>query len=345
MNGVVSVPSAALDFKVSNAPPSDWDEFASKHSAYLFHRSIWNEVLREGYGSEVIYGTLLRGGETVLGISGVVFDVKLMRIFFSNMPYGGLIGDLQYVPEFLAAFEPALRKRGIHQIRMTRTARYGSQLPSAYLSKQPTCQHRVNLAGHSRESLWEGYSRNVRRDVRKAMRSGVNVRPITSEEGLEVYFRLYLETMTRNRAPTFYTKRFYRAIYRHLVSKNLATMFLAEREGRVIAGIILIYSDDTAHLLGSASSSDAFRFCPNEFLLHQGMELTLSRGLRYFDFMMSPPGDERLMKFKDKWNAERFPFDILEKDLSWLRPRLWNFAWRLAQSRVGLKLLQAIQSR
>lgn len=345
MSNVINVLQNSPYITLSETAPLDWDSFAEEHSAYFFHCSLWGEVIQEGFRSEILYGTLRENGKIVLGMMGIVLDAKFFRMFYSGFPYGGFVGACPLVPELLGSFESALRRKRIHQIRITHTARYGCALGKGYRSHEPGHQHVVELKGHTASSLWEGYRSNIRRDVRRALRSGIRIRPVASEKEVDLYHELYLGTMKRNQAAVFYPKRMYSAIYRRLVPRGDAVMLFAEREGTVIAGIILIQSKDTMHLLGSVSSTEFLSFCPNELLMHHALELTIERGLDYFDFMMSSGDDHRLMKFKSKWGAQSLPFHIFEKNLTWLAPRLWDCAWTLAHSRLGRQWLRWFQSR
>jgi hypothetical protein len=331
-------------FEISSVPPEGWNAFVERHNGYIFHQSEWMSVLEAGYSNHAVYAFLKAEGEIVAGIAGTTFDFKFFRMFFSNMPYGGYVGESNFFSKLQEELEKALRKLRIHQIRMTQTERFPGYFPADYLSKHAGFQHVVDLSDQTPSSLWEGYRSNNRRDIRKAMKSGIEIETLKSADQLPAYLELYKETMKRNAAPMFYPKKLFLSILSNLHKKEKADILFAKFENKPIAAILLIYSKDTVHLLGSVSSTPYLKYCPNELLLHTAMELTLQKRCRFFVFMMSSNEDTNLIKFKEKWNAKAATFDIYEKDLSVFHCNLWRWSWAIAQSQIGTRILSWIQT-
>lgn len=321
-----------LEFSLSSEPPADWDAFIGRTSGCVFHTRAWTEIVARGYRSKILYASLCREDEIYTGMTGVVFDFKILKLFFSMMPYGGLAGDGALAPALLEKAEAELRKRGIHQVRLTRLSEFPYPVPDGYAQKKAV-QHLIPLAGLTKETLWRGYKKNIRRDVSKARRSGVTVREIARREELEEYYRLYYLTMRRNDAFCHYPKHLYEEIFTQLIAKGQGTVLLASHEGRTIAGSLIVYSADRAYLLGNVSDPERLKLCPNDLLYHEALERALDRGYEHFDLMICDEKDLDLMRFKEKWGGRRLAFGIYQKDFSPLRSALWKWAWAVATSK------------
>ncbi len=329
----------SLIFEVSPVPPADWNGFVSKYSGCVYHDTAWIQTLETGYQSKTLYFYGRDRSETLrIGIAGTVFHFLFFRVFFSLVPYGGIIGEQNFMAELQIFFEKQLLKRGIHQIRITQIARYFFPSLPGY-RQQSAFQHVLDLEGQTPESLWEEYRKNNRRDINKALRSGIKIKEAESETDLKAYYDLYNETMKRNHSLRFYPRALYEDIYRTWIAKGKASILFAEYDGRKIAGNLLVHGSDTTYLLGSVSSNIYLKLCPNDLLIHEAILRTLKAGRRYFDFMMSSYGDADLIRFKEKWGARAYPFCILEKDLAKFQTALWRFIWKLSNSRLGSKFI------
>jgi lipid II:glycine glycyltransferase (peptidoglycan interpeptide bridge formation enzyme) len=274
----------------------------------------------------------------------MIFNFGIVKMFYSNIPYGGFVGDFQLIPKSLALFEKSLKKDGIQLIRIGRNLTNKFPDLNEY-QQQVAFTHVLSLEGMSKEQLWNSYKKRVRRDIRKAEKSGIYVEEITSPAEIEEIFSLYKQTMRRNLAYTTWTRKSFYSINENLVNTGKAKMMFAKKEGKIVAGIILLFSDDTVYYFFSASSEKYFQYCPNDLLVHHAICLAIQGGKKYFDMMTSREDDTSLMNFKEKWGAEKYPFYFFEKRLSQLRPWVWNQIWKMANSKIGTSLIRLMRGR
>lgn len=316
--------------------------FLRSHSSSFFTREEWLAVLEEGFDTPVFCYCLEENGRIRLVLPGLMFNFKLIRMFYSNIPYGGFVGDISLVQGSLPLFEAAIAKDRAHLICIGSPKDDATPDLDGYERRQATV-HLLSLEGLDKESLWKGYKQRVRRDVRKAEKSGVTIEEIGGTDVLEPLFALYRETMRRNWAYLTWTKKALTAIYEKLAERKEAVFLLAKKDGELASGIILLISRDRVYYFFSASSDRFFQYCPNDLLIHHAICLAIDRGKKYFDFMTSREDDSALMKFKEKFGAERQPFCFFDKRLSFLRPRLWDLAWGVANTRAGAAILRTIK--
>jgi hypothetical protein len=318
-------------------------EFISQNSGCIFSSIDWYRVLESGFNSKILVYGLRDRDSLQLVIPGILLDFRIVKMFYSNIPYGGFLGDKKYITDFLPLLENEFKKAGIGIFRVCKQFADGYDSLNGY-RLQKGCQQIKIVDGLSEEKNWQEYKKRTRRDIRKAEKSGVTVKNISDRKQIEALFELYLETIRRNRTYSVWTKKAFYSIYDNLVIKDKADIVFAELNGKLIAGVISIYSKDTSYYFMSASDTKYLTYCPNDLLLHRVISDSISMGKEYVDLMTSNESDTELIKFKDKWGAERHPFCIFEKDLIPIRANIWTWCWRIANSRIGAFIIRSLRS-
>jgi hypothetical protein len=329
---------------VSKRPIEDSQvlQFLFENSSCFFNREEWFRVLKEGFDIPIVAYCLERDGKICLVLPGVIFNFGIVKMFYSNIPYGGFVGDSRLIVSSLVGFEKSLKRDAIHIIRIGRN--FDSQFPDLDGYRQEIAfTHLIDLQELNEEQLWKGYKKRVRRDIRKAEKSGISIHDAVGSVEIETLFGIYLETMRRNEAHNIWTKKMLHAIYGHLVHQGKARILLAKLNGQIIAGIILLFSPETVYYFFAASANRYLSFCPNDLLVHHAICLTIREGRRYFDLMTSQREDLALMNFKEKWGAQKYPFYFYEKSLTPVRPWVWKRAWRLMNTPIGVRLMRSFR--
>jgi len=331
-----------MEIGVFESPEREWDEFASRYTDLVFYQSVWSEVLRRGLGGQPLYFYAKEGGEIVAGLPGILLNFKIFKILYASIPYGDLIGEKSYYPLFMELSEKEFRKRGIDQVRITESPFSQSYRPHSFNSVSAKCSL-LNLRGLEKNRILERHKKYVRRDIRKAQRSGVTIRSGTSREDAKLFYTLYLASMERNRAVPKYPFSWFETIYKEMAEKGLSTLLLAQLGQVAIAGAVLIHSTTTTHYLHNGSQNEFLKFCPNELLVHSALEGAVERGNSYFDFMGSDPADLPLIKFKEKWGSQSLDVHTYVKDYHPIRCKIWEWGKRCGNSRIGNRLLRIIR--
>lgn len=314
-------------------------DFIAANSNCAFNSPEWFRVLEEGFGCAVTGYCFKKGSELKAVLPGIILDFRIIKIFYSNIPYGGFVGDSRPLGEYIQLLEKHLIKDGIDVLRFTKRAGDSYSLPAGY-KIQPGCQQVINISGLTSKGLWDGYKKRVRRDIRKAERSGVTIKQIKERTEIDKMYSLYRKTMERNRSYTVWTSKALYSIYDNLVLPGKATVLFADIAGETVAGIILIYSSDTVYYFMNASLSDYLSYCPNDLLLQSTMTIGIEKKASFVDLMTSRDSDRELIRFKEKWGAEQMDFSILEKDLNFFKASVWNLTWKLANTRLGTSLIR-----
>ncbi len=331
-----------MELKVFESPDQEWDEFASQYTDLIFYQSIWSEVLRKGLGGQPLYFYLREGRKIVSGLPGVLLNFKIFKILYASIPYGSPIGEKAYRQPLMKLLEREFKIRGIDQVRVLESPFLESYSPDAFKSILTKCTL-LDLKEFDKENIWGGYKKYIRRDIRKAQRSGVAIRTGVSREDVKIFYELYLASMERNRAVAKYPFHWFEAIYEEMVKRQLSLFLFAELNQVAIAGVVLIGSPTSTHYFHNGSRYEFLKFCPNELLVHASLEKAIEQGHGIFDFMGSDPGDLSLIKFKEKWGGRSVDTRTYVKDVHPIRCKAWEFGKRLGNWRAGNQLLKIIR--
>jgi serine/alanine adding enzyme len=332
-----------MELKVFEAPEKEWDVFASRYTDLIFYQSIWSQVLKEGLGGQPLYFYLREGEEIVAGLPGVLLDFKVFKILYASIPYGHLIGEKSYYPDFLELLEKEFRKRKIDQVRLTESPFSESYPPESFkpISAKGTL---LDLKGFDKEKIWEGYRSEVRRAIRKSQKCGLSVKRATAINEVEIFYRLYLSSMERNRAIAKYPLQWFYSLYKILIQRGGADILLAVKGGdEYAAGVVLVYSTTSNHYLHNGSMGTYLESRPNDLIVHYIIQEGVRDGKTTLDFMGSDPGDLSLIRFKEKWGSQSRDIHTYVKDYHPFRCKILELGKRMGSSQIGHRLIKLIR--
>ena len=313
-------------------------DFLAGQDTYLFQEPVWGQVL-SSLGHEAAYYCLEDGGRIVLAQPVLHMRLGFFHLLYGGLPYGFAVGDLSRYQELTAGIARTARAEGVHRIRLSRCACDPDITPAGHVP-QEHLQHVLHFGGRSEEEVWRDLKRRVRHDVRVAQGRGVVVKDAVGEADRDTIFRMYCQTMARNRTYIVWPRALIEEVWRLLVEPGRGEMMISWHDGEPLAAMITFYDGPRCFAFLGASSGTKRNLRPNDLLFWEAMKRAMARGCQDFDFMMSSRDDEPLIAFKDKWGATRHPFLFFEKDLAWLRCWVWNLAFRAARTRPGGAVLR-----
>jgi len=183
-----------------------------------------------------------------------------------------------------------------------------------------------------REQLAAALAPKTRYNLRLAEKRGVRLKPLVTRDDLPEFYRLLVETARRDR---FLIRgySYFETIWDLMVEKGMARIFLAEYEGKVIAGTLAFLFGPTVWYLYGASGNQYRNVMPNYLLQWAMINWAKDNHCRLYDFRGVPgnlhPDDPLygLYRFKKGFGGIYTEF-IGEFDLVY-RPLLyqgWNWA-------------------
>ncbi|RLI65341.1 MAG: hypothetical protein DRO67_02805 [Candidatus Asgardarchaeum californiense] len=332
-----------MELHVYKKPDKKWDNFVNRNSPLIFHTRIWQRVLSKGFknGQSLYYTLEDNSGEIVLALPGVLLNFRLFNVFYSlPASYGGFIGDYRYIKKFFSVWYDEIINEEIDYIQITESPFGPLSLNDFSYDVITTIVHIMRIENLTKDKLWKGYKKTVRRMIRKAKKSNVKISKISSREEVPIFYRMYLESMKRNRAPVKYPVDLYYAIYDELVLKNKAQILFAKIDGKYIAGLIYILSNGIIHYFAGGSFTKYLKLCPNDMLFHSAIEHGIENKCRYFDFMASPKDDTNLQRYKAKWGSKSLELSTYTKEINKKRCLIMKIARYVSNTTIGRKFIE-----
>lgn len=325
-------------------PDEKWDDFVSQYSSLIFHKAIWAKVLLQAYPkNRLLYFVLRDKEEWLLALPAMVLNCKIFYIFHSLIHYGGFIGNKKYIPIFIELLEKEAKKYKFNRIQIVDPEiKEKGQMQQRRFGVVQSYRHILDLAGKAEEDILKGYESTLRRNIKQAIKSELIFEKIKNREEVEEFYRLYLSSMRRNRALAKYPLSLVYAIY-DLLIEELADILFVRYGSLIIAGIIIIYSEDTAHYVQGGSDAEHLHLRANDFLFHEAIKLCLAKGKKYFDFLGSDKKLMSLIRYKGKFGAKREELFSFYKDIGIIKPFIWSLTYKLANTSMGAKVVNKMK--
>lgn len=160
-------------------------------------------------------------------------------------------------------------------------------------------------AGTDAAVIVQGYRKGHRSAVRKAQREGVvAARAVSMDDFLE-YHSVYLATLQRwTRQPgTVYSVDFFRGLCRTSEQDPRIRLWLARRDGRLLAGALALHQGEGAAYWHGASTEEGRQGNAGNVAVHAALMDALEMGRTRFDFLPSA-GLLDVERFKAGFGAE-----------------------------------------
>ena len=267
-------------------------------SATAYHRPGWLRVIERAFGHRSTYLAATRDDAVVGVLPLVVMSSRLFGRFAVSVPfvnYGGVLAD---DPDAVAALVEAAvvatgRARGAYlELRHTR------RLCPSLQSKQ----HKVSMTlalEATADAQWQAIDRKLRNQIRKAEKSGLEVR----SGGIELvpeFYRVFTRNM-RDLGTPVYSVRFFEEILSEFA--DTTRVLVVTSEGRPAAASIVHWFRDRIEVPWASAIREYNPVCANVFLYWAMLKFSCESGFATFDFGRSTAG-EGPYQFKKQWGAQ-----------------------------------------
>jgi CelD/BcsL family acetyltransferase involved in cellulose biosynthesis len=294
-----------MDAEVVLRPITDpqWGSFVDSHGAALpFHHSWWAATLAECYGFQAFSLTFDdEAGRILAGVP--VIEVRRMR----GRPRWVSLPFTDNCPPLTTGQDGTWLGRNLDEARRAFGARRfevrdelhgpGVHPGGTYLT------HHLSLERSDEELLASFHASQVRRNIRRAEKAGVQIRAGTTERDVTAaFYGLHVRTRRRLGVPV-QPARYFRLLWRRIIEPGHGTVLIAELAGRPIAAAIFLTSEGTCVYKYGASDERKWNARPNHLLFWTAIRWSAARGCRTFDFGRTGHGDEGLREFKSRWGT------------------------------------------
>jgi peptidoglycan pentaglycine glycine transferase (the first glycine) len=201
------------------------------------------------------------------------------------------------------------------------------------------------------DDILAAMKQKTRYNIRSAARKGVTVRAGTSQD-LLTFYRLMQITGERDQFG-IHSLDYFRSIF-DLFEANQAALLLAEVQGEVVAGLVVLAYGETAYYLFGASGNAHREKMPAYLLQWEAIRWAQGHGYRYYDLWGIPDADEaeleaefltRSQAASGLWGVYRFKRGFGGQvtrtagafDFVYNRPLYWLYRqWMLGRQRGAL---------
>lgn len=271
----------------------------------IFHHPLWLGLVARQYRYPIAAAAVLdAGGEAVAGLPVALVASRLTGRRLVALPFSDACPPLvaQDAPgdaaERLAAAVEDLRRRHGMPVEVR------GAFPALAAPVDRFLQHRVDLTP-GLEEVERGYASQVRRNVRKARREGVEVRRRVDAEALEEFYALHLRTRRRLGVPT-QPKAFVRGLA-DVVQHGHGFVSIARLAGRPVAAAVFLHAGATLTYKYGASDPEFQQARPNNLLFADAIAWACEQRLGELDLGRTDLGHEGLSAFKRSWGAAETP--------------------------------------
>lgn len=299
-----------------------WRSFVAMHpEGTIFHHPGWLQMLTGEYDREWISlacedeGSRLHGVLPLLhtrGLPSTAGQRATRRI--SSLPRTSVAGPLstdQHATNALlrAAVDLARKEHPIQLEIKTQTSDFDNLVEGlvrvnwnpSYVLELPSDPEKLQL-GDSRSRR-----HHIRGAVKKALSSGVRVRPADTEQELRNWYELYLDTMRRRVVPAR-PYRLFTSMWHTLRPRGLMELLIAEKHeaGRpeLLAGSIFLKLGTTASYAFTGCRREDFSLHPHDLIQWHAIHAAAKSGFRHYDFGEVAGDAGLLANFKSKWGAK-----------------------------------------
>ncbi|MBN2134865.1 MAG: GNAT family N-acetyltransferase [Acidobacteria bacterium] len=180
------------------------------------------------------------------------------------------------------------------------------------------CSHVVETKRPFEEHHWKIWSRNIRQNINKAIKSGVTVVYDRDLVYMDQFIAMLSANYKRHKNNRFINDEMK---VRFNVFKEKIKLYIALRNGQPVAGLLCQYTPLTCHLskMGSYFRNDG---SAEKLCLKVAIEEACNTGYKYIDFGISV--DENTAFYKGQFRFTRVPIGLYTKNYSATRYYLYE---------------------
>jgi Acetyltransferase (GNAT) domain len=289
----------------------EWDAFLRSTPGGLIYYSIaYRDLLVDVLGCDAEYLVAREGGE-IRGVLPIMWASDREGRVCNSLPFYGSHGGP------VALDRPA--ERALIDAWYERATDPGTL--AANVVANPFLEHDppspvhdliderigqvTTLPAADPNALMSLYSKNGRRAVRRAERHEVEVR--RDPDSLLDLWRLHTDNI-RAIGGLAKPERFFTKLPRHLESGEGFDLWIAAKDGGMIAGLLVLYFNDIVEYWTPAVDAAYRAEDPMALILFQAMLDAARRGCRLWNWGGTWTSQEGVYRFKRKWGAEDRPY-------------------------------------
>jgi hypothetical protein len=233
-----------------------WNNFVNNNNGSCFNYLQWQSILIQSYNANPI-NIMVCENDTIVGVVSGYFTNK-NKFFFVKK---GILGFEFGFNNFLS--DSLIRNLGFNE-------QY-----SVFSSKKTSI---ILDIGNGEEYVWRKIRRETRKDVRKGVKNNLII-----ERGwffLDQFYKVYVDNMIQNSA-SIHSKKYFIELAEKLGKK--AALFVVLDNSKVIAGMVVLYSETIAEFYIGAWNRKYAKKSPYTFMYWNAIVDAIKKGMERVD--------------------------------------------------------------
>lgn len=275
----------------------------------FYYTPKYCRFLRDLLGCEMDYLVALEG-EDVTGLLPLMwYDGSLGRVI-NSLPFFGSNGGILALTnraeaELWKAYHCLIREQKVAAATIISHPLRISKPPFPIDHTDQRIGQITQLDFSDETGLMRKVAGSTRRNIRKADRDGVRViKDASALPILEAIHRENMEAIGGRTKP----HRFFSMLPNYFESGEDFDLFVAERDGEIIAGLLVFYSGNTVEYFLPATRLAARPLQPSAALLRTAMLESAVKGFKLWNWGGTWLTQKGVLAFKRKWGASDFTY-------------------------------------
>lgn len=293
-------------------------EIAKKNESVLGYHSIEYLKMLQDIGVGEFLGLIIKEMETerMLGfVPGFIKTAKLGTVY-SSMPFFGPNASLIYDRSesnthllhsyTFQTLKSEMETRDVISFSMYSPFHDGDAMEfyNSFFKDELVVEKFTSYIDLSALQL----STSLQYDIRKALKSGVQMRNAIAED-VPAVFDIYMKNCEDYGIPPKPL-----ACLQQLIESSsdqgFTESYVAVHDDKIIGGLIMVYSESTASYYLPCSIHEYRSMQPTTLLIKHAMDKCLERGIKYWNWEASPSKESGVFKFKQKWGSQEGEYKI-----------------------------------
>lgn len=282
---------------------ADWNNrLALSPGHSFFHTSNWARVLHESYDYQPVYAAIIENGTLLAMVPVMEVKSRLTGRRGVSLPFTDYCEPIRTDERYLQAVLDNLREygkdAGWKYIEFRGNNYFSDDVPSFGFYYG----HTMSLAIDSAR-LSTNMRDSTRRNIKKAIKSGVRVEIATSMEAMTAFYQLHCLTRRMHGLPP-QPFSFFRNIHEYIISENLGLIILASYKDQYISGSVYFHFNDQAVYKYGASDRNYQELRASNLVMWEAINWYSERDYRTICFGRTDTDAAGLRQFKNGWGAE-----------------------------------------
>jgi lipid II:glycine glycyltransferase (peptidoglycan interpeptide bridge formation enzyme) len=319
-----------------------WDEFVRNHPhGNIFQTTDMAEVYRQtkNYNPVSLAAIDLDSGEILAVLQAVIIREiggLLRSLSARSVIQGGPLvvegkGGLEAAAKLMEHYDGVVRKKVVYtQIRnMWDTQDVKTIMQKAGYSYVEHLNYLIDLNKDKKE-LWINLFKSRRNGITKSYRLGSSLEEFSDMNSVEKIYKQLQETYSHAKIPLADITLF-KSIVSELVPKNMAKIWVAKYDDKVIGTIVTLTYKGTIYDWYAGSSREYLKLCPNDILPWNVIEWGSKNQFNIFDFggAGKPTESYGVREFKKQFGGKLVNFGRYEKSHSKFKTTVTNRGYKL----------------